>query len=79
MSPNKFLKLYPQLRDPDIGDKIKIVQVLNARKCPVDKWYYSINDVGTLVYINSTESVYEIYFELYANSFPVYREEFEII
>jgi hypothetical protein len=79
MSPNKFLEIYPQLIEPKVGDRVKIIKLLSGFKCSVDTWFYCINDVGTIIKRSSNEWVYEIYFSKYTESFPVYREEFEII
>jgi len=36
MTPNKFLNIYPQLRDPRIGDTVEVIKTINPRNI-----YYS--------------------------------------
>ena len=36
MTPNEFLNIYPQLRDPRIGDTVEVIKTINPRNI-----YYS--------------------------------------
>jgi hypothetical protein len=84
---NKFVVKYPALWEPKIGDKIKIVRLLDGSKHEVSKWHYHIGDRGAIVSRSreklnhdSTQIwVYEVLFIRYKVAFSVYREEMEPI
>jgi hypothetical protein len=86
MKTNKFLKQYPQLWEPKIGDIIKIRKCINIRKHPTDDLEYKIGDTGIISEIDHSpyfkgENLYKIEFHNKIVSYDmsyVYREEIEL-
>jgi hypothetical protein len=85
---NKFLEKYPQLHEPKIGDRVRIIKLLDGHKNNVNSWYYNIGAVGQIVEILDTyaHTVYRIQFDRQtvsgpgiANVYSTYREEIEIL
>ena len=76
---NKFLELYPQLWEPQIGDQVCIIHVINPftfmkSKTKRNLIYYKIGDMGKIV--AKDISCFNIYFNKYQTSFWAYKEEF---
>jgi len=61
MTQNKFMQKYPQLWSPKIGDKVKIVKLLDISDTPVPIWVYSIGDKGEIVWL-CNHNVVEVLF-----------------
>lgn len=80
---NKFLNQYPQLREPKIGDRIKVIKILNILKEEIKSISYNIGEVGTIQdvfeqgQINS-DRIYEVDFEV-TKAALLYQDEFIII
>ena len=50
---NKFLTKYPQLRTPKVGDKIRVIKLMNFKREIVYTLYdYEIGDTGTITFVN---------------------------
>ena len=69
---NKFLDLYPKLRDPKIGDMIKIINPI------LTSGFYNKNDITDITSILSEYGI-TYYFTSINLHYPLVREEFEII
>ena len=77
---SKFLKQYPALWTPKIGDRIRVIKVLDGDRKEVEKWDYTKNDTGIITHslLNQyDEYVYNIKFDSYSPCFTVYKEEIE--
>jgi hypothetical protein len=72
---NKFIKQYPKLWLPQIGDKVKVVQVLSADGTPTDELSYNIGDIGVITE-NDREMVIDI--KIGRRYYTVYRREVEL-
>ena len=77
---NKFLKLYPKLWVPKIGDQVCVKQVLDGdhkifQPNKSNIWYYNIGDIGVIHEINSL--TYRIHFLRIDEYWSVYHEEVE--
>ena len=66
---NKFLDLYPELRDPLVGD---LVELLSVQPFWVHQQYYSIGDIGRIIYISiitgTNKTFYFITFDIPENT-----------
>ena len=70
---NKFLELYSALWEPRIGDKVRIIKVLDSNKKPTSFWYYKIGDCGIVnddanihyraVEVKFHNGIYGVYFD----------------
>jgi hypothetical protein len=86
MKKNKFLKTYPQLWEPKVGDYIRIKMCLNTRKLISYSTEYDIGDTGTIARISNSpffdnEKVYRIEFhdkDIEDDLSYVYFEEMEL-
>jgi DUF1009 family protein len=80
MTDNKFLKQYPQLWFPKVGDKIRIIRLLDMDKTEIQKWHYNKNEVGKIQYIYKNREGWDVYDIVFCSGKvePVYREEFEL-
>ena len=78
MNKNKFLDLYPQLWEPKVGVKVKIVKILTRDKKPTDNWNYKIGDTGEIIHVMSLTryTLYQVKFHKNQKSFWAYKEEF---
>jgi hypothetical protein len=75
---NKFLELYPQLREPRIGDRIRMIETLDH--------VYKKGDIGIIKAINFVTFMnHNAYYTQFINSNNnndyawVYREEIELV
>lgn len=57
---NKFLKQYPQLREPKVGDPIKFI-------LSHDNKIFSVGDIGTIIHMSERYRIYE---------YPKYSKEY---
>jgi hypothetical protein len=73
---NKFLNKYPSLWEPVIGDRVRVIQVLNHSKQLATNWAYSAGEEGEIVEIY--DYVYMIKFDKDEN-YTVFKEEIELI
>ena len=89
---NKFLEKYPQLREPRIGDCIKVTRILNADgslcldvdgnpKTTNTYFKYGINDIGYIYNIGTNTHNFKFYTIKFKNknNASVYKDEFIII
>ena len=78
MSNNKFLEKYPQLREPEVGDTVEIINI-------DDGFCYRNGDIGKIHYKESRfENVYVISFyfpntKTIRGNFLAYKHHFKII
>ena len=75
---NKFLELYPTLREPQVDDIVKIVTLYDNSHRKVSSWLYKIGDTGKISGIVS-EKLYYIFFPRYNKFYYVCREEFILL
>lgn len=68
---NKFLKQYPKLREPKVGDRIEIVKTINANK------KYQIGDTATITHIGNTLTI--VQFNNGLTEIPLLKNEYELI
>ena len=78
MNQNKFLDLYPKLRQPKAGDTIQVICVLDGLKKPVDDWIYKIGDTAVVENYEEESNACNVTFDTGLNT-GIYREEFIII
>jgi len=81
MTHNKFLSKYPNLWIPKIGDKVRVIQVLDSLgdivTNPSEKgWSYNTNDIGFILKISTI--VYDICLVKNNDIVTVYKQEVEL-
>ena len=76
---NKFLKQYPNLWVPCIGDTIRIIKAFGFDEKETDEWIYKKGDTGTIVKIWTNTILYSVYFKIYEKTYFVYKDEMELI
>ena len=84
---NKFLKQYPCLRDPQVGE---LVEIISQQPFWLQQHYYSIGDIGRIIHISFMISPgappYFITFDIPENTnketlgmYWVYKTNFKVI
>jgi len=82
---NKFLKQYPQLWTPKVGDKIRIIKVLNEHreiitKDQYERMGYAIGFIGIIIVVPpnnilNIDNTYTIDFEINGHTFADTNED----
>jgi hypothetical protein len=80
---NKFIKTYRAFWNPKVGDRVKIIKLLDENKRPIEKWHYNIGDQGVihnLVLTTTYGYAYDIKFDNNNQDIiTAYKEEIELL